>query len=90
MKKSKNTTNTVKTVKGYAIFNTEDEVYINQYYSECDENEIPHIYDDIEYVQEEIEDHNNPENYEIHKIKYGIQIEEIYERKVSYVLMEND
>jgi len=90
MKKSKNTISAVKTVKGYAIFNTEDEVYMNQYYSECDDNQIPHIYDDIEYAQEEIEEHNDVENYEIHKIEYKIQIKEVYERKISYVLMEND
>ena len=87
MKKPKNT---VKTAKGYAIFNAEDEVYMNAYFSACDENEVPYVYSDIKYAQEEIEDHDNVKDYEIHKIKYGVQIEEIYERKVSYVLIEND
>ena len=38
MKKSKNTLNNesiVNTVKGYAFFNTENEVYVDEYFSSC-------------------------------------------------------
>jgi len=95
MKKSKNTLNnesTVNTVKGYAFFNTENEVYVDEYFSSCDEYELPYVYNDIEDAQEAIENEHgiDIEDFEIHKIEYGIKVEEKYQRKMSYVLVEND
>jgi len=91
MKKPKNT-NETNTVKGYAFFNTENEVYVDEYFSSCDSNEMPYVYNNIKDAQDAIENDEDIdiEDYEIHKIKYGIQVEEVYERKVSYVLVEND
>jgi len=94
MKKSKNNANnenTVNTVKGYAFFNTENEVYVDEYFSSCESNELPYVYNDIEDAQEAIENENvDIEDFEIHKIEYGIKVEERYQRKMSYVLVEND
>jgi len=95
MKKSKNTLNNesiVNTVKGYAFFNTENEVYVDEYFSSCDELELPYVYNDIDDAQEAIENERSIdiEDFEIHKIEYGIKIEEKYQRKMSYVLVEND
>ena len=88
MKKSKNA---VKTIKGYAIFNTEDGEYMDNDFGCCNENENPYVYDNIEDAQDAIEENsNNAYDYEIHKIEYGIQIKEVYKRKVSYELAEND
>jgi len=94
MKKSKNTLNnesTVNTVKGYSFFNTENKVYVDEYFSSCESNELPYVYNDIEDAQEAIENENvDIEDFEIHKIEYGIKVEERYQRKMSYVLVEND
>jgi len=94
MKKSKNNANnesTVNIVKGYAFFNTENEVYVDEYFSSCDEYELPYVYNDIDDAQEAIENENvDIEDFEIHKIEYEIKIEEKYQRKMSYVLVEND
>ena len=94
MKKSKNTLNnesTVNTVKGYSFFNTENKVYVDEYFSSCESNELPYVYNDIEDAQEAIENENvDIEDFEIHKIEYGIKVEERYQRKMSYVLAEND
>jgi len=94
MKKSKNTLNnesTVNTVKGYSFFNTENEVYVDEYFSSCESNELPYVYNDVHDAQEAIENENvDIEDFEIHKIEYGIKVEERYQRKMSYVLAEND
>ena len=73
MKKSKNTLNnesTVNTVKGYSFFNTENKVYVDEYFSSCESNELPYVYNDIEDAQEAIENENvDIEDFEIHKIE---------------------
>jgi len=89
-KKSKKETDILepKVVEGYAIYNTDKEKYMNDDFYECEENEIPNIYDDIEKAKEDIEEEaNNPAEYEIHKLKYTLQVEEVYKREVVYSLV---
>jgi len=49
---------------------------------------LPYIYNDIERVKEDIEEEfDNPVEYEIHKLKYTLQVEEVYKREIVYSLV---
>ena len=77
-----------KVVNGYAIYNTNDKNYLNEDCYECEKNELPYIYDSIDEAKEGIEEEtDNSAEYEIHKLKYTLQVEEVYKREVVYNLV---
>lgn len=77
--------NKEKQLEGYAIYDIENKCYLDNYFDYCEEGENPYIYNNIENVENEIEDHDEPFNYEIHKIKVIFKVEEIYKRNVVYI-----
>ena len=91
-KKSKKETNILETkvVEGYAIYNTNDKNYLNEDCYECEENKLPYIYDNIDETKDAIEESNYPENHEIHKLKYTLQVEEVYKREIVYNLIAGE
>ena len=80
----------LKVVNGYAIYNTNDKNYVNEDCYECEEDELPYIYDNIDEAKDVIEESNYPENHEIHKLKYTLQVEEVYKREIVYNLIAGE
>ena len=81
----------LKVVNGYAIYNINDKNYLNKDCYECEKNEFPYIYDSIDEAKEGIEEEtDNPAEYEIHKLKYTLQVEEVYKREVVYSLVVSE
>jgi len=79
-----------KVVEGYAIYNTDDKNYVNEDCYECEEDELPYIYDNIDEAKDVIEESSYPENHEIHKLKYTLQVEEVYRREIVYNLVAGE
>jgi hypothetical protein len=76
-----------KVREGYAIYNNSEKYYVDEDFCECNREEYPHIYNDIEKAKDDIEESSYPENCEIHKVKITFEVEEIYKRNIIYNLV---
>ena len=72
-----------KIIWGYVIYDKHDKIYIDENdYGDKVENAC--VYGLFNEAKDWIEESDEPNNYEIHKIKYIYNIENIYERNVIY------
>jgi hypothetical protein len=78
-----------KIIEGFIVYNSEDKNYTDKDGYETKEIRDAEIFENIEKAKEDIEENvDYPNNYEIHKVKFIFETEEVYKRKVSYEIVE--
>ena len=77
--------------EGYAVYNPENYYYYYDDFSEVRNLNEAFLYESIEYAKEDILEYiDNPYEYEIHKVKITFATEQVYTRKVTYELKEEN
>lgn len=73
-----------KIVIGYAVYDTCNEVYLDDDHESCDDSRFAYIHEEMVDAEATIEEMDCPEELEIHKVKYVFEVETVYQRNVVY------